>query len=327
VLSTSLAAQVLHLFRTARSTKLYLDKVIDRRIRLLTEILATNPSTESSLEESTAQAIPIEEWRPKEPAHVEKARLARRAGKYARYQQVVAFEKQGLTTKEIALRMDLSERTVRRWLATGAFPEAKKRRKRQSCFDDFAPYVLKRWQDGEHAEITLYHEIREPGYTGSERTVYRYLETLKQVEIRESACPMCFSRLQHFSANTAVWLFVRPPKRLDEIEQEDLAAYCQASPTLKQAYTLVQEFLQLVHQRKGEQLDAWLAKVAASDLPELQQFARGVELDKAAVQAGLTWPINNGMVEGHGTKLKLIKRQGYGKAGFPLLRKRVLHAV
>jgi transposase len=50
-------------------------------------------------------------------------------------------------------------------------------------------------------------------------------------------------------------------------------------------------------------------------------------LDKAAVKAGLTWPINNGMVEGHVTKLKLIKRQGYGKAGFPLLRQRVLHAV
>jgi len=48
--------------------------------------------------------------------------------------------------------------------------------------------------------------------------------------------------------------------------------------------------------------------------------------DKAAVQAGLTWQINNAMIEGHVTKLKLIKRQGYGKAGFPLLRKRVLHA-
>jgi transposase len=61
-------------------------------------------------------------------------------------------------------------------------------------------------------------------------------------------------------------------------------------------------------------------------LPPLQSFAAGIERDKAAVQAGLTWQINNAMVEGHVTKLKLIKRQGYGKAGFPLLRKRVLHA-
>ena len=62
--------------------------------------------------------ISIEAWRPPEPAHVEKVRLARRAGRYAR--------------------------TVHRWLAAGAFPEAKKRRKRQSSFDAFAPYVLKR---------------------------------------------------------------------------------------------------------------------------------------------------------------------------------------
>ena len=134
-------------------------------------------------------------------------------------------------------------------------------------------------------------------------------------------------RLQKFSANTAVWLFVRDPKKLDEIEREELAAFCQASPTLKLAYNLIQDFLNMVHKRQGEQLDAWLEKVAESGLAELQSFAAGVEKDKDAVRAGLTWPINNGMVEGHVTKLKLIKRQGYGRAGFPLLRKRVLHAL
>lgn len=292
--------------------------------RCQAEIIAANKAEEPCPRESTTQVIPIEEWRPKEPAQVEKARLARRSGRYARYQQVVELGKQGMSAKDIARRLGLSDRTVRRWLDAGTFPEAKKRRKRQSCFDDFAPYVLKRWQDGERAESTLSREIREQGYTGSERTIYRYLETLKQAEIRASSSP---HRLQHFSANTAVWLFVRPPKTLDEIEQEDLAAYCQASPTLKRVYGLIQDFLRMVHKREGERLDVWLTQVAESNLPELQQFAHGVELDKAAVKAGLTWPINNGMVEGHVTKLKLIKRQGYGKAGFPLLRKRVLHAL
>ena len=83
----------------------------------------------------------------------------------------------------------------------------------------------------------------------------------------------------------------------------------------------------MVQKREGDRLDTWLAQIVASDLPELQSFAAGVEKDKAAVRAGLTWSINNAMVEGHVTKLKLIKRQGYGKAGFPLLRKRVLHAL
>lgn len=136
-----------------------------------------------------------------------------------------------------------------------------------------------------------------------------------------------FPHLKKYTPNTAVWLFVRDPKTLDESEQEDLAAIQRASPPLKRAYDLIQGFLAMVDQREGNHLDAWLAKVAESGLPELLSFASGVEKDKDAVRAGLTWSINNGMVEGHVTKLKLMKRQGYGRAGFPLLRKRVLHAI
>jgi len=153
--------------------------------------------------------------------------------------------------------------------------------------------------------------------------VYRYLETLKQSGVKASNT----HRLQKFSANTAVWLFVRDPKTLDEVEQEDLAAFCQVSTTLKRMYDLVQAFLHMVHQREGERLNAWLEKIAESGLAELQSFASGVEKDKDAVRAGLTWSINNGMVEGYVAKLKLIKRQMYGKAGFALLRQRVLHAL
>ena len=86
-------------------------------------------------------------------------------------------------------------------------------------------------------------------------------------------------------------------------------------------------FLAMVRKREGYRLDAWLGRIETSDQAPLQSFASGIEKDKEAVRAGLSWSINNGMVEGHVTKLKLLKRQGYGRAGFPLLRKRVLHAV
>jgi len=184
--------------------------------------------------------------------------------------------------------------------------------------------VLKRWQEGERNGLTLWHEIQKQGYTGSDRTVYRHLETLKQASVQTSLHP---DRLHTFTASTAVWLFVRDKKSLDEIEQEDLATFCQASPTLKRTYDLVQDFMQMVRKREGYRLDAWLERIAASDLTELQSFAAGVEKDKAAVKAGLTWSINNAQVEGQVTKLKLLKRTMYGKAGFPLLRQRVLHAV
>ncbi len=279
---------------------------------------------EPAQNESGKPVISIEEWRPKEPARVKEARLTRRAGREARYKQVMQMQSLGSTTREIACQLGMSQRTVQKWLAAGTFPEAQKRRKKSSSFDEFAPYVLKRWQEGERNGLTLWRETVAQGYTGSERTVYRHVETLKQASVQAS---LNADRLHKFTASTAVWLFVREKKSLDEVEQEDLATFCQASPTLKRTYDLVQDFMQMVRKREGHRLDAWLERVAASDLPELQSFAAGVEKDKDAVKAGLTWPVNNGQVEGHVTKLKLIKRTMYGKAGFPLLRQRVLHAV
>lgn len=86
-------------------------------------------------------------------------------------------------------------------------------------------------------------------------------------------------------------------------------------------------FASLLRTRTGEQLDAWLEKVRASQISELQRFVASIERDKAAVVAGLTLPHSNGVVEGKVNKLKLIKRMGYGRAKFPLLRQRVLHTL
>jgi transposase len=292
--------------------------------RCQAEIL-TSLNPEASLQDQPCHpVISIEEWRPPEPAHVEKVRLARRAGRYARYQHVVELAKQGMSTQEIAGRLGISDRTVRDWLKRAAFPEARRRRKKQSPFDAFAPYVLKRWQSGERNGTRIFREIKQQGYPGTERSVYRYLKTLKQAEVRASVNP---ERLRKYSANTAVWLFMRDPKTLEEGEREDLTLFCQASPALSRAYALIQDFRDMLHRREGERLDTWLEKVTGSGLSELQSFASGIEKDKAAVRAGLTWPINNGMVEGFVTKLKLIKRQMYGRAGFALLRQRVLHAL
>jgi transposase len=292
--------------------------------RSLAEILVVSQTeNEPGLDEPMKRQISIQEWQPPEPASAKKARLARRSGRYARYAQVIQLREQGMKPKEIAQRLALSDRTVQRWLTSEGFPEAKKRRKRQSCFDDFAPYVLKRWQEGEHRGAVLRREIMEQGYTGSGPTVYRYLDTLKQAEVK---APANLDRIQKFSANAAVWLFIRDPKTLDEIEQADLSAFCEASSALKRAYDLVQDFFTMVRKRQGHRLDTWLAQVAKSDLPELQSFACGVEKDKAAVHVGLTRSTNNAQVEGQVTKLKLIKRTMYGRAGFPLLRQRVLHA-
>lgn len=274
-----------------------------------------------------AEVIVVENWKPEPEMCDERARLARRAQRYDRYQQVMALYEQGLGFAEIARHVGLSRRTTERWIKEGEFPEAKRRRKRRSVFDPYAAYVLARWEQGCTNGLQLYQEIQAQGYCGSAQTIYRYLRALRKKRrvIWRPEVPQ--APLQDFSAHEAVWLFARDPEILEEKEQTTLTAICQASETARTAYQLIQEFRHLLHQREGEKLDAWLAKCTASQIPELQSFVFGVGKDKAAVQAGLTYSINNGMVEGHVTKLKLIKRQMYGKAGFALLRQRVLHAV
>ena len=264
--------------------------------RCQAEIVAASKADESERYDQPKQIILIEEWRPPEPAHVEKVRLTRRAGRSARYQQVVQLPEQGMAAKEIACRLDLSPRTVQRWLTAGTFPEAKKGRVAGRVpLTHLRASVLKRWEEGERTGMTLWREIQDQGYTGTQRSVYRYLETRHSG--RSESYGLCVSSSEVFCHHGCLAGMSRDPETLEDIEREDLGAFCQVSPTLLKAYRLIQEFLSMVHKREGQRLDTWREQIAKSDLPELQRFAHGVELDKAAVKAGLTWPINNGMVE------------------------------
>ena len=123
--------------------------------------------------------------------------------------------------------------------------------------------------------------------------VYRFLSTLKKTEVKTSTET---HQAVHYSSKAAVCLFMQHPGALDEDERADLTAFRQAHPALETAYGLTQDFLQMMHKREGERLDTWLSHVQASQLPELQSFASGVEQDKAAVQTGLTLAINNDYV-------------------------------
>ncbi len=127
------------------------------------------------------------------------------------------------------------------------------------------------------------------------------------------------------SVSQATWLFFRKEEDLKLEEQENLRQLRQASPYLEVTYHLVEEFLHMVRERMGEQLDEWLKKVEASHLQAFQTFVTGVQKDKEAVLAGLTLPWSNGPLEGHINRLKLIKRSMYGRAEFDLLKLRVLH--
>jgi hypothetical protein len=96
--------------------------------------------------------------------------------------------------------------------------------------------------------MQFWREIAALGYKGSHRMVYRHLETLKVAEIVPSAGT---HRLPYYSSQTAVRLFIREKNDLEEIEQEDLAAFRLASPLLNTLYLLVEDFLQMLRHRAG----------------------------------------------------------------------------
>ena len=106
---------------------------------------------------------------------------------------------------------------------------------------------------------------------------------------------------------------------------EKLLAAC---PEIATARKLAVQFVEMVRNRQAEALDPWMAEATASASPkDLQGFARGLQADLAAVRAALELPWSNGQTEGHIHRLKALKRQMYGRAGFDLLRIRVLNAA
>ncbi len=92
-------------------------------------------------------------------------------------------------------------------------------------------------------------------------------------------------------------------------------------------YTLAQQFQQMVRTRQASQFSRWLAACATSGVPDLETFAASLGGDEAAIRHALTEPWSTGPVEGHITRVKLVKRQMFGRANFDLLRQRVLYAA
>ncbi|MGW0909436.1 ISL3 family transposase [Streptomyces sp. NPDC002853] len=121
------------------------------------------------------------------------------------------------------------------------------------------------------------------------------------------------------------WTLSRP-ETLTQIEQLRLKAVLANCPELDALTGHVRSFAQMPTERQGEWLPQWLDAVRKDVLPSLHTLAVGIDLDRAAAIAGLTLPWSSGIVEGHVNRIKMLKRQMFGRAGFALLRKRVLLA-
>jgi transposase len=136
-----------------------------------------------------------------------------------------------------------------------------------------------------------------------------------------------YSRWQGPSARAVSFAIVCPAAKRSLEAQTYVHQLCQVDTGIARANVLIQAFLTMVRERRGADLEAWMAEAMHSGIAELARFARGLQEDLAAVTAGLTLEWSNGVTEGQIHRLKLVKRQGYGRAGFALLRQRVLHAA
>jgi transposase len=245
---------------------------------------------------------------------------------------VLALREQGETLVRIAQAVGLSRRTVLRFLAAGTYPERRSPARSASPLDPYRPYRDRCWAAGKRRGTILWRESCAPGYPGNRATVYTYLARLRREEVRapetraEDHPARGRGAARRYAPSRLKWLFLRTGTELTAAERAVLAVLQEQCTALPPAYRLAQAFVRLVRERDGAALEPWLTEAADSGVPELQRFAAGLRRDRAAVDAGLTETWSNGQTEGQITRLKLLKRQMYGRAGFGLLRQRVLRA-
>ena len=238
----------------------------------------------------------------------------------------------GADVRFIATKLGVGARTVYRYKDLEEPPPRQSYSTRASVLDPYVPYLLKRWGEGCRDGKRLLREIRARGYSNSERTFIRFTGEPRRAEAAgkpPSSAPRArkgsVAGLSPTAKNVAA-LFMRREEKLSEEQKAYLGRLCEADGALAEARRLTQDFAGMVRGLEGERLDGWLAEAGASEASVMKRFAAGLKKDLPAVRAGLTEPWSNGRVEGFVNKLKLVKRQSYGRAGFDLLRARVLAA-
>jgi transposase len=234
--------------------------------------------------------------------------------------------------RDICRQLGISARTVYRYKDLKEPPPRPAYKRRASVLDPYVPYLLGRWNEGCHNGKRLYREIRERGYTNSEKICVTFIAELRRAQAAGKP-PSSVPRARKGSvagnsptAKNVAALFMRREEKLNGEHKEYLQRLCASDAALADAHRLTQEFAKMVRNLEGEKLDGWLKEADASDAAVMQRFSAGLKKDLKAVRAGLTESWSTGPVEGFINKLKLLKRQGYGRANFDLLRARALAA-
>lgn len=284
----------------------------------------------------TDAAVPAAEPPPPEPP-VEpapdsprlQARRAKRRRQTERFERVHELHKQGYPAARIALELGLSRRSVFRYHRRETCPAWHLRGSQRSQLDGYREWIDARIAEGFINVAALHRQLTERGYKGSYGGVYAFVTKRlgaagKKRERLNATTPPA---QRPPSARQLSFEWARRPDKRKPPEQARLDAVRGCGVELAAALDLADEFADLIRKRSTGTLSEWLTRGEASPDPDLRRFAEGIRRDEASVHAALTETWSNGPVEGHVNRLKTIKRQMYGRAGFVLLRARVLNAA
>ncbi len=261
----------------------------------------------------------------------------RRDRRLARYEAVVDLHRQGLGVRAIVRQLHIGRRVVRHYLAAASFPERAPNRPRRTSLTPYEPYLRMRWEAGCQNAAALWRELRTQGFTGTESFVRQQVRRWR-VTPGQPGKPARTNRgsghgrgampppIRVVSPRQAVWLFLRDDADLTEGQRAYRAELLDCCPDIATALPLVEAFQQMMRSHDEQALTGWLTAAERSDLREFRDFAGGLRRDYGAVEAAVTSEWSSGQVEGQVTRLKLVKRSMYGRAGFPLLRQRFLLA-
>ena len=252
------------------------------------------------------------------------------------YQQVQELYSQGVQIKAIAKQLKLSRMTIFRYvrLSTQSFlgvdPVSVERRPRPSMIDPYVPFLYQRWQDGCRNGGQLWRELQDLGYSGSRKMLTVWVGQQRKTQATPSSSPSRPSAQSQSTAPTSrrlAWFLVRDPQSLTMAEQAVMVQLEQSCQEAMIAYRLVHDFQRIMKCRLAEELNGWLKAAVESGVSAMQNFSLGIEKDKAAVVAAVSYEWSQGQVEGQVNRLKLRKRQLYGRANFDLLRQYVLNQI
>jgi hypothetical protein len=298
----------------------HVDKAAARHRSCLEEPAAEEPGEPGETAAPDAPEVPDLQQAAIDAAarRVEESTLAVRTRQ--RYDLVQSLKAQGKGIKPIKRETGLAKETVRRFYYAESVDEllAKVKDGRPSILDEHKPYLHQRWNEGCTNVTQLHAELKERGYKGSYGTIRDYVLPFREAGAAPPAVPG-----PPKARDLARWI-TADPDNLNDDEKAELAQARERCPHLDALAGHVTEFAKILTGRHGDRLDGWITAVEADDQPDLHSFVRGIKRDYDAVLNGLTMPWSSGVVEGNVNRLKMLKRQTYGRAAFPLLRKRVL---